>query len=69
MLESSLVLTAVLPWRFQIKQGLHSQQKRVSSFLIGSGLDLVGTETRSQNQDGASEMASLECHGESELAQ
>lgn len=29
----------------------------------------MGTETRSQNQDGASEMASLECHGESELAQ
>lgn len=49
--------------------GLHSQQNRVSSFLIDSGLDMVGTEMRSLNQDGASQMASLECRGESELAQ
>ena len=41
----------------------------VSSFLIDSGLDTVGTEMRSLNQDGESQMASLECHGESGSAQ
>lgn len=49
--------------------GLHLQQNRVSSFLIDSGLDTVGTEMRSLNQDGESQMASLECHSESESAQ
>lgn len=29
----------------------------------------MGTEMRSLNQDGESQMASLECHGESESAQ
>lgn len=40
MLEGSLVLTAVLPWRFQIKQGLHSQQNSLKfsdRFCTGFG--------------------------------
>ena len=40
ILEGSLVLTAVLPWRFQIKQGLHSQQNSLKfsdRFCTGFG--------------------------------